>query len=106
MQNKKAPEWELNKPWHVKLIDIIKSFVLVERKKELGRCQVPHLSRRFPPPPPGLKRRISLKIGDKVFNKVLGDGIVIGFSEISENPDVYFYDTKKVLCIDVSKLQK
>lgn len=39
-----------------------------------------------------IKKDIPFKAGMKVIHARLGRGIVIGFSEISGEPSVYFYD--------------
>lgn len=44
-------------------------------------------------------RTMKLKIGNIVKHKSLGIGIIVGFSSVSDNPDIFFYSKQQVVCV-------
>ena len=51
-------------------------------------------------------RKIAFKAGDIVQVKGLGEGVLIGFSSMSNNPDVFFYEEQKIICVSIREIVK
>ena len=46
-----------------------------------------------------------IKAGSLVNSDVFGEGVVVGFSNITENPVVYFYDYDKLIGISMDQVR-
>lgn len=65
-----------------------------ERMSEVRkREKLAGLVMRFP------RRETGLRAGDYVVEDELGDGIVVGFTAYSGEPEVYFYSQQQALCV-------
>lgn len=54
-----------------------------------------------------LKKRSehNIKAGSIVVSDSFGEGVVVGFSNITENPLVYFYDYDKLIGVDINTIR-
>ena len=49
---------------------------------------------------------IVFRAGDIVRAEDIGEGVVIGFSSLSNNPDVFFYEEQKIICVRIQTLTR
>lgn len=45
-----------------------------------------------------------IHLGEIVIHNILGEGIVVGFSSITSNPMVFFYNEKRTICVHWKEL--
>ena len=49
---------------------------------------------------------ITFRAGDIVKVDEIGEGIIVGFSSVTNNPDIFFYEEQKIISVVMQLLKK